>query len=158
MKLFSTMLVTGDMAAARKFYEEVLGQKVAMDLGANLSFQSGFALQTRESWAQFIGKTETDIRAGQDDFELYFEEAEFDAFIARLEGFPVRYAHPACEQPWGQRAVRFYDPDGHLIEVGESMPAAIRRMGKQGMGPEEICRKTGYPMEFIRQSLAGMES
>lgn len=157
MKLCSTVLITGDIAAARKFYEEALGQRVAMDLGANLSFQSGFALQTRESWAQFTGKKQEDIRVGQDDFELYFEETEFEAFIARLEQFPIRYSHPVREQPWGQYVVRFYDPDGHLIEVGESMSAAIRRMGKQGMSAEDIRKRTMYPMEFVEGSLLGAD-
>lgn len=157
MKFSSTVLVTRDMAAARRFYEELLDQEIAMDLGENLSFKSGFALQACTLWAQLIGKAESDIQTGRDDCELYFEEPEFDAFIRRLEGFSIRYAHPPYEQPWGQRAVRFYDPDGHLIEVGESMSAAVRRMGQQGMSAEEICRRTSYPMPFIQASLEGQE-
>jgi len=24
-------------------------------------------------------------------------------------------------EPWGQRVIRFYDPDMHIVEVGESL-------------------------------------
>ncbi len=36
------------------------------------------------------------------------------------------------EHSWGQRVIRFYDLDGHLIEVGESMAMVIRRFFRGG--------------------------
>ncbi len=45
------------------------------------------------------------------------------------------------EHPWGSGVIRFYDLDGHLIEVGESMKLVIRRFQAAGMTPEEIARK-----------------
>ena len=33
----------------------------------------------------------------------------------------IEYVHPVKEHGWGQRVVRFYDPDKHIIEVGENM-------------------------------------
>lgn len=155
MQLVCALLVTADMAAARQFYEEVLGQQVEMDLGANLSFKGGFALQSRESWEGLIGKRIEQPQAGREDFELYFENPDFEAFAKRLEGFPIRYAHAVREQPWGQRVVRFYDPDGHLIEVGESMACAVRRMAGEGMEAGDICRRTMYPPAFIEAALDG---
>ena len=35
--------------------------------------------------------------------------------------------HPVKEHSWGQRVVRFYDPDRHIIEVGENMKVVCRR-------------------------------
>ena len=155
MQLTCTLLVTADMAAARKFYEEALGQQVESDLGANVSFKGGFALQSRESWEGLTGKRVEQPRDGQEDFELYFENPDFDAFVKHLEGFPIRYAHAVREQPWGQRVVRFYDPDGHLIEVGEDMACAVRRMAGEGMDAADICRRTMYPSAFIEAALDG---
>jgi len=30
----------------------------------------------------------------------------------------VEFIHEIVEQPWGQKVMRFYDPDYHMIEVG----------------------------------------
>lgn len=53
------------------------------------------------------------------------------------------------EHPWGQRVIRFYDLDGHLIEVGESMKLVIRRFQAAGMTPEEIARKMDVSLKDL---------
>ena len=52
--------------------------------------------------------------------ELYFEEPEIDNFVKKLERlYPgIEYVSRLMTHSWGQRVVRFYDPDGNLIEVG----------------------------------------
>ena len=50
---------------------------------------------------------------------------------------------------------RFYDPDGHLIEVGESMKMVIKRFLDRGMTMEEIAEKMDASvadLEKIRES------
>ena len=92
-------------------------------------------MQTLESWTGFL---ETDqVVFGGNGGEIYFEEDRFDAFAGRLKTLPVQYVHPVKEHPWGQRVVRFYDPDRHIIEVGEAMSAVCRRFLDSGLTPEE---------------------
>ena len=52
--------------------------------------------------------------------ELYFEESNIEAFIDKLERlYPeTEYVSRLMTHSWGQSVVRFYDPDGNLIEVG----------------------------------------
>ncbi|MGM9521857.1 MAG: VOC family protein, partial [Oscillospiraceae bacterium] len=52
--------------------------------------------------------------------ELYFEESDIEKFVARLEMlYPeTEYVNRLMTHSWGQKVVRFYDPDGNLIEVG----------------------------------------
>ena len=52
--------------------------------------------------------------------ELYFEEPDIEGFVKKLEGldFEIEYVNELMEHSWGQKVVRFYDPDGNLIEVG----------------------------------------
>ena len=57
------------------------------------------------------------------------------SWIERLGGI--------IEHDWGQRVARFYDPDGHLIEVGEDMGMVIRRFLASGMTMEEVSVKMG---------------
>ena len=51
---------------------------------------------------------------------LHFEEKDIEGFIEKLERcYPeVQYVNKLMTHSWGQRVVRFYDPDGNLIEVG----------------------------------------
>lgn len=46
-----------------------------------------------------------------------------DGFVKKLQEYsePVEYVNPLMEHSWGQKVVRFYDPDGNLIEVGTTM-------------------------------------
>jgi catechol 2,3-dioxygenase-like lactoylglutathione lyase family enzyme len=52
---------------------------------------------------------------------LYFETDDIEAFLEKLNTYEnIRYVHKIKKHSWGQRAVRIYDPDGHIIEVGEA--------------------------------------
>ena len=77
MKFQAALLVVEDMAASVKFYKEVLGLRVIMDLGANVTMTGGVALQTKESWYEFIEKDAREIAFGGNGAELYFEEDAF---------------------------------------------------------------------------------
>ena len=43
--------------------------------------------------------------------------------MERLEKYypTVKYVNKLMTHSWGQKVVRFYDPDGNLIEVGTPM-------------------------------------
>ncbi len=58
--------------------------------------------------------------ANSNQSELYFEEPDIEQFVKRLETlYPeTEYVNRLMAHSWRQKAVRFYDPDGNLIEVG----------------------------------------
>jgi len=153
MKFTGTMIVVQDMEKSRNFYETLLNQKVQMDLGANVSYE-GFALQTLESWIDFTGKEEDDINLlKNNNAELYFEIDELDIFIKKLKNFndfKIELVHETKEFPWGQRGIRFYDPDNHIIEVGESLESLVKRFVGEGMSEEDISQRTGLPVELVQ--------
>jgi len=144
------LIVVKDMAVSRKFYEEVLNQKVVMDFGANITFEGAFSLQTKDTWIDFIRKTAEDISNKPDNFELYFEEERFDDFVERLKAYDINYVHDVIEYSWGQRVIRFYDPDMHMIEVGESMETVIKRFIGKGLSVEETAERTQHPIEIVK--------
>jgi hypothetical protein len=43
------LVVVDDISVSRKFYEEVLNQKVILDFAANITFAGDFALQSKDS-------------------------------------------------------------------------------------------------------------
>ena len=151
MKLGSPMIVVTDMERSLEFYKQVLGLDVILDFGANKTLTSGLALQTAQTYKAFIGKEE--ISFGGDNFELYFEEDDFDSFAEKLKECDVEYVHPVIEHSWGQRVVRFYDPDKHIIEVGENMQAVTRRFLANGMTPEHGAQRMDVPLSYINEQM-----
>lgn len=128
MKFKNPMLVVSDIEKSRKFYKEVLGLNTVLDLGTNITLSGGIILQAIDSWADLILKEIDEINYSGNDVELYFEEDFFDDFIDRLKLIEnIDYIHPVLEHRWGQRVVRFYDLDKHIIEVGENIEKACNR-------------------------------
>ncbi len=147
MKLKNPMLVVTDIDRSVEFYKKVFGLHVIMAFGANKTLTGGLALQTADTYKDFIGTTE--ISFGGNNFELYFEEDDFEKFVDKLKECDVEYVHPVTEHPWGQRVVRFYDPDRHIIEVGENLKAVCRRFLDSGMTPEQTAERMDVPMKFV---------
>lgn len=148
MKYAGTLIAVKDMEISRRFYHDVLGLDVAADFGANVMLDGGIFLQTLDSWEQFI-RTDNVILQNNAG-EIYFEEENIDAFSGHLRSFEINYVHELLEHPWGQRVVRFYDPDGHIIEVGEMIKAVIERFLKSGMTVEELAERMDVPLEYVR--------
>ena len=65
----------------------------------------------------------------------------------------MEYVHPVIEHSWGQRVVRFYDPDKHIIEVGENMQAVTRRFLANGMTPEQVAQRIDVPLSYINEQM-----
>ncbi|MBQ8448559.1 MAG: VOC family protein [Clostridia bacterium] len=151
MVLKNSLLVVSDMDKSVEFYKKVLGLRVIADFGANKTLTGGLCLQTLESWEELIGVKE--ITFSGKSSEIYFEENDFDAFAKRLENFDIVYVHPVKEHSWGQRAVRFYDPDGHVIEVGENLKAVCRRFLDSGMTPEQAAERMDVPIKFVNSCM-----
>lgn len=154
MKFEAPMLVVDDINRSRAFYCNVFGLEVVMDFGENITFNAGFSLQDKALWATFIDAEEKDIVYRGNDMELYFEEEKLDDFLEYLKTFDsIEYLHGVKEYAWGQRVIRFYDLDYHVIEVGESMAVVCRRFHAQGMTVEEIVERTMFPAEVVKTFL-----
>ena len=147
MKFKNPMLVVTDIDKTIEFYKKLLGLHVVMDFGANKTLTGGLCLQTLETWNAFIGTNE--VSFGNNNAEIYFEEDDFDKFVEKLGEFNIEYVHPVKEHSWGQRVVRFYDPDKHIIEVGENMKTVCKRFLDSGMTPEQVAKRMDVPMKFV---------
>ena len=154
LRLQNPLLVVADMERSRNFYKTVLDLETVSDLGANVVLEGGLALQTLDSWTGFLGKTPGEIAFGGNDSEIYFETGDFDGFLRRLFETPsVELVHAPLEHRWGQRVVRLYDPDRHIIEVGEAICDVCRRFRDSGLDEEGIARRMDVPVEYVRQQL-----
>jgi uncharacterized glyoxalase superfamily protein PhnB len=154
MRFICPLIVVNNIKASRFFYEKVLNQKVQCDFGENISFEGGFAIHLKSHFSDLISINENDIIQKSNNSELYFEEDDLDSFLQKLKNVSsIEYVHELKEQPWGQRVIRFYDPDMHIIEVGEPMESVVKRLLSKGLSIEETVKRTLMPEEFVRQFL-----
>jgi catechol 2,3-dioxygenase-like lactoylglutathione lyase family enzyme len=154
MKFICPLIVVNNIEISRNFYEKILNQKVQFDFGENVSFEGGFAIHLKSHFSDLISIDKNDIIQKSNNCELYFEEEDLDDFLQKLEGIEsIEYVHGIKEQPWGQRVLRFYDPDMHIIEVGEPMESVVKRFLSKGVSVEETVKRTLMPEEFVRQFL-----
>ena len=122
MRLKNVLIAVKDMEKSIRFYRELFGLQVVLDQGGNVIMTEGLVLQDAKIWGDFLKK---ELIPRNHMTELYFEERDMDAFMRRLDssGFAVEFVNERMEHSWGQQVVRFYDPDGNLIEVGTPMGA-----------------------------------
>ncbi len=117
MKLKNFLIVVKDIEKSKKFYHDLFGLNVILDNDGNVILTDGLVLQEEQIWKEFLKK---DVTPENNSCELYFEEPEIEAFVEKLERlYPsIQYVNKLTTFDWGQKVVRFYDLDGHLIEVG----------------------------------------
>ena len=120
MKLKNVLIVVKDIERSKQFYHNLFGLNMVLDNDGNMILTEGLVLQEEKIWKSFLGK---EIIPKSNSCELYFEERDIEAFVQKLEKLylSVQYVNKLMTHSWGQKVVRFYDPDGNLIEVGTPM-------------------------------------
>lgn len=120
MKLKNILIVVDDIDRSIAFYKNLFGLEVILDQEGNVIMTEGLVLQDACIWRKFLGKN---IIPKNNSSELYFEEANIEEFADKLEHYsePIEYVNRLTTHSWGQKVIRFYDPDGNLIEVGTPM-------------------------------------
>ena len=117
MKLKNVLIVVKDIEKARQFYHDLFGLEMILDNDGNMILTEGLVLQEKKYWTEFLGR---EIVPENNSSELYFEESDLEGFIGKLESYypEIKYVNRLMTHSWGQKVIRFYDPDGNLIEVG----------------------------------------
>ncbi|MBP2143224.1 catechol 2,3-dioxygenase-like lactoylglutathione lyase family enzyme [Methanococcus voltae] len=152
MKYITTLLAVKDINISKKFYEKLFNQHVIYDLGKNVTFDGGFALQEDFPW--LIDIPANSLIKKSNNMELYFEVDDFDEFLKKLEEYEkyekIVYVNKPKKHEWKQRVVRIYDPDFHIIEIGESMEVIAKRYLNEGYSIEKTAEIIQHPIEFVK--------
>jgi catechol 2,3-dioxygenase-like lactoylglutathione lyase family enzyme len=149
------MIIVADIEKSKRFYTDILHETISLDLGTYV-VMGGFSMMTRQTWNEDTDDAPAPDKYAGHCFELYFEENCLDDFIAKLhKNADIKEFQPLAEAPWGQRAIRFLDPDNHVIEVAEPMEEVILRLFASGMTEQETADKTMMPLEFVQKCRTG---
>nr|WP_297172707.1 VOC family protein [uncultured Agathobaculum sp.] len=156
MKYKLPVLAVRDVEISKQFYHDLFDQQVTADFGQCVTFSGGFAIQ--QGFDALVGIPKSSVLYQSNNMQLYFEVEDFDTFADKLYGFlDVELVHPPKTYAWHQRAVCLYDPDWHMIEVGESMAVVVKRLLRAGNTVEQSAQMTQMPINFVEQCKKGME-
>ncbi len=127
MRLRNILITVADIERSIAYYKELFGLQVVVNNGGNVVMTEGLVLQETALWEKSTGfRTISQNNAAV----LYFEEQDLEGFLERRKEYcerngissEIRSMISLEEISEGKAAhafVRFYDPDGHLIEVGK---------------------------------------
>jgi catechol 2,3-dioxygenase-like lactoylglutathione lyase family enzyme len=152
MKYAGTLIAVTDINRSKQFYHDLLGLDIIGDFDVNVQLEGGIFLQTVDTWKEIIQAD--DVILGNHAMELYFEVDNMDVFLGELDNMDIKFVHQPLEHNWGQRVVRFYDPDQHIIEVGENINMVVKRFFNSGMTVAEVAVRMDVPIEYVENCLS----
>ncbi|MGE5458353.1 MAG: VOC family protein [Methanococcaceae archaeon] len=147
-----SVLFVKDIEESKHFYSRLLGLSIDLDFGKNIIFNNGFAIWEIRDDHVIPLKLGLDRISDQriNNFELYFETDDLAEVYNNLKNKQIKFLHEIHEEPWGQQTIRFFDPDNHLIEIGESMKKFVTRFLEMGLTIEQISKRTSVPIEKVK--------
>ena len=153
-----SVLFVRDIKISRSFYEELLGQKVVVDFGPVVGFEGGFSIWQVDHAYTILFDTQFDESSvlGHRNLELCFEESEIHTIWENVSSKNIKLVHPLREQPWGQLVFRIYDPDEHIVEIGEPIPVFVSRFLAQRMSVDDVADRTSVPKEVVQKIAEGL--
>jgi len=154
LQLSSFVIFVKNIEVSKKFYTEVLFQEIEMDFGVNVGFKSKLALWQKDYALNIIFGKETKAPDSNINSEIYLETEEIQELWKNVSSKNIEIIHGIIEQPWKQRVFRIYDPDKFIVEIGEPMPAVIKRLSAENFSPEEISKQTFIPVEGVKAILS----
>ncbi len=152
MKINSIAIFVKDIKRSKEFYTRNLGFSIEHDFGKNVILNSGLTIweiQPGHIINQNLKTTNDSNR-----FELYFEDNNIEALFNKLKMAGVHFLHQVHEEPWGQRTFRFFDPDDHLIEIGEPLEIFVNNLKEKGLTDTQISERTGIPIDTVQKLIA----
>ena len=156
------LLNVEDFARSRSFYETVMEQEIAgVNCDDHINYVSGLALQLdykgivegSDKFSATPTGAKLEVKNKANSYQIAFEVEDIDYWQTKIKASGAHIIHDVHEYVWGQRVIRFYDPDGHIIELGEDIALLAKRFLAQGLTEQDIAERFGSPLEEVQQLL-----
>lgn len=147
------VLFVQDIDTSKKFYQNLFFLELENDFGENISFKDAFSLWNKQRAEEIIFQEKNDHSAKntRKNVELYFESKNIEEIWNKLKNKDIQFIHGLKEEPWGQRTLRFFDPDNYIIEIAEPMEALIIRLFREGHSESKIALKTQLDIHIVKE-------
>lgn len=103
-------IATQDVEAAQRFYRDILGLDVLMDLGWIATYGSDEQMRMQISFAS-QGGSNTPVP------DLSIEVDDLDAALERIQQADIPIEYGPAKEPWGVRRFYVRDPFGKLVNI-----------------------------------------
>ena len=146
----NAVIFVKDIEVSKQFYTGFMNQEIEYDFGDNVAFKGGISIW-KISPSHEIADITSAGKINSSGFELYLETESIDEIADKIVKNSIKMLHPLKTEPWGQKTIRIFDPDGHLIEIGESLETFIKRIYRETGSVEETSRNTGVPQSLVEK-------
>jgi len=122
VKFANTIVFVKDIEVSKQFYTDVVGLDMLDDYGTIVFFEGRFVIHNAQSITHTIFKQDDPAAhepQGRKNILIYLESDSLEETYEQIKDAGARIIHGIEKQAWGQRVCRFYDPDGHMVEIGE---------------------------------------
>ena len=103
-------IATKDVAAAKRFYQDILGLNILMDHGWIVTYGSAQKMTVQVGVASEGG-------AGTPVPDLSIEVDDLDAALERVKKAKIAIEYGPADEPWGVRRFYVRDPFGKLVNI-----------------------------------------
>ncbi|RFU63283.1 VOC family protein [Bacillus sp. V59.32b] len=118
------ILYVNDFEKSMHFYNKILGLPIKMESGTYVEFDTGsttLSINTRDSVRELTGLDVPGDSEASRTFEVGFVVEDVAATIEALRSQEVPIIVEPVTKPWGQTVSYVGDPDGHYIEICDSV-------------------------------------
>jgi catechol 2,3-dioxygenase-like lactoylglutathione lyase family enzyme len=120
IKFQHSIALVKDIAVSKHFYQDIIGLTVEADYDNIIIFQNNFAIHKADVFYEYINKPYHGEKMGHNNVDFYFTTNDLDGFEQKLKESDVSFIHKIRQHEWGEKVIRIYDPDGHIIEIGDA--------------------------------------
>jgi len=103
-------IATQDVAKAKRFYQDILGLDLLMDLGWIATYGSSAKMSVQVSIA-------TEGGSGTPTPDLSIEVDDLDEALQRMKKARIAIEYGPADEPWGVRRFYVRDPFGKLVNI-----------------------------------------
>jgi catechol 2,3-dioxygenase-like lactoylglutathione lyase family enzyme len=103
-------IATKDVAAAKRFYQDILGLNILMDHGWIVTYGSAQKMTVQVGVASEGG-------SGTPVPDLSIEVDDLDAVLERVKKAKIAIEYGPADEPWGVRRFYVRDPFGKLVNI-----------------------------------------
>ena len=125
-KVGAITLFVDDLHRSKSFYQNVFGGKVDYADESSAVFAFGDTLINLldvQAAGDLVESGTGPAPAGGSRFVLSIWVNDVDAVVADLQRHDVAIFSGPIDRDWGKRTASFTDPDGHIWEVAQDIPA-----------------------------------
>lgn len=109
-----------DIEESKQFYKDILGLSIVQDFDIFVLFQNDFAIHRADLFYDYINKPYHGEKMGHDNVDFYLTTTDLEHVSDKLKENKVVFIHDIKQMDWGEKVIRIYDPDGHILEIGDA--------------------------------------